>query len=72
MLKVGGGLDLGEEPLGPNDSSQLGLQNLQRDLPLVLQVIRQVDRRHAALAQLALDGVAAGKGGIQTSDGVGH
>ena len=35
-------------------------------------VIRQVDGGHAALAWLTLDGVAAFKGRVQTSDGIGH
>ena len=38
---------------------QLGLQDLERDLTLVLQVIGQVDGGHAALTQFSFDGVAA-------------
>ncbi len=45
---------------------------LQRDLTLVLQVIGQVDRGHAALTQLTLDGVAAFEGCVQAGDGIGH
>ena len=37
------------------------MQDLDRDLTVVLQVLRQVDRRHAAAANLTLDGVAVGK-----------
>ena len=59
MGQVGGGLDLGEEPLGTDDGSQLRLEDLERDLALVLEVVRQVDCGHTALAQLTLDGVAA-------------
>ena len=36
------------------------------------EVVGQVDRGHAALAEFTLDGVAALKGGIQTGDGIGH
>ena len=53
MLQVGRGLDLGQEALGPDDRSQFRFQNLQRDLPLVAQIVSQVDRRHPALTELA-------------------
>ncbi len=46
-------------PLGPHYRREFGLQDLQRDLTLVLQVVGQVDRGHATLAELAFDGVAA-------------
>ena len=63
MLQVRGGLDLDQEPLGADDGGQFGLQDLERDLAVVLQVLGQVHRGHAALAELALDAVAAGQGG---------
>ncbi len=50
MLEVGRRLNLGEESLAPDNGSQLGLQDLEGDLSLVLEVVRQVDRGHAALA----------------------
>ena len=59
MLEVGCRLDLGQESLGPDHRGQLGLEDLQRDLSLVFEVVGQVDRRHAALTELTLDGVAA-------------
>ena len=59
MLEVGSRLDLGQEPLGSDDRRQFGLQNLERHLPLVLDVVRQVDGRHAALTEFGLDAVAA-------------
>ena len=36
----------------------------------MLEVIRQVDGRHATFAQLALDGVPTLEGGVQAGDGV--
>ena len=72
MLQVGRRLDLGEEPLGAHDGGQLGLEHLERDLPLVPEVFGQVDRGHAALAELALDAVAALEGRVQAGDGIGH
>ena len=59
MLEVGGGLDLGQEALAPDDGCEFRFQNFQRDLSLVLEVLGQVDGGHAALAELTLDGVAA-------------
>ena len=44
----------------------------ERDLPLVPEVVGQKDRRHAALAELTLDGVAAFEGGVEAGDGIGH
>ena len=63
MLQVRGGPDFGEEPLGADHRGQLGAQHLERDLAVVLEVVRQVDRRHAALAQLPLEAVAVGERG---------
>jgi hypothetical protein len=53
-------------------SARLGLEDLERDLAVVLLVPRQVDGRHAPLTELALDHVAAREGGVQAGDGVGH
>ena len=63
--------DLAQEPLGAEDGGQVGAQHLERDLAVVLQVAREVDGRHAARADLALDRVALGEGGAQALSG-GH
>ena len=65
-------LDLGDEAIAPDNGRQLGFQSFQRDLPLVLHIVGQVDRGHAALAEFSLDRVAALKGGVQAGDGIGH
>lgn len=44
MLQVGGDLDLDQEALGTDRGCQVGLQDLESDASLVLQVLRQVDR----------------------------
>ena len=44
MLEIRGDLDLGQEPFG----SQLGFQDLQRDLAFVLDIVGQVDGSHPA------------------------
>ena len=54
VLEVGCGFDLGQETLGADQGGQLGLQNLEGDLALMLQVIGQIDRGHATFAELAL------------------
>ncbi len=62
VLQVGGYPDLVEEPLAAQHSRKLWLEHLDRDLAVVLEVLGQVDRRHAALAELALDPVVVGQG----------
>ena len=72
MLELGGDLDLAQEPLGTDDRGELGMQHLDGDLAVVLEVLRQVDGGHAAPAELALDQVAVGQGGGEAGKGVGH
>jgi hypothetical protein len=59
MLEVGRDLDLGQEPLHAEHCAEFGLEDLQRDAPVVSDVARETDRRHAAGADLALDLVTA-------------
>ncbi len=70
VLQVGGGLDLLEETLGTDDSRKLRTQYLERDLAAVPDVFGEVDRRHAAGAEVALDRVAACEGGGQLRGGI--
>ena len=70
MLQVGGGLDLLEEPLGADHRGEVRMEHLDGDLAVVFEVVRQPDRGHAAGAELALDAIAAGEGGGETSRGV--
>ena len=72
MLQVGGGLDFAEEPLGADDGGQLGPQDLDGDLAVVLEVLRQVDGGHAARAELALEAVAVGERLGEAGEDVGH
>ena len=51
----GGDLDLPEKTLRPQGVGQLGLEYLDRHLPLVLDVPREVDRGHAPGTKLPLD-----------------
>ncbi len=63
MMQTGSDLDLAQEAVGADDRRQFGLQHLERHLAAVLQVLGQIDRRHAAAPQLPLDSVALGEGG---------
>jgi len=65
MLEVGGDLDLAEKPLLAERGGQFGAQDFYRDLAVVLQVLGKVDGGHPAGTELALDGVAVGKGGLE-------
>lgn len=65
VLQVGGDLDFLEEAFCAERRSQLGLEHLERDLPVVPQVNSEVDRSHAALAELSLDVVAVGQHSLQ-------
>ena len=72
VLQVGGGLDLAEEPLGADHGGEFRPQHLDRHLAVVLEVLRQVDRGHAAGAELALDAVAVGQGLGQAGQWIRH
>jgi hypothetical protein len=58
VLESRGELDLAKKPLATQDHGQLGFEQLDRDAPVVLQVLREEDDRHPAPAQLTLDPVA--------------
>ena len=71
VLEIGGDLDLFEEAVGADDGGELGAEHLEGDLAVVLQVVGQVNGRHAAVAEFALDAVAVGEGRGETGV-VGH
>ncbi len=50
MLEAGGGADLAQEALGAEGGAQLGVEDLERDGAVVLEVVGEVDARHAAAA----------------------
>ena len=61
-----------EEPLAAEHGGELGVQHLDGDLAAVPQVLGEVDRGHAALAQLALEAIPVGEGGGEAGRGGGH
>jgi hypothetical protein len=68
MLQPGGEADLAEEPLGAQAGGDLRVEHLEGHRPIVLEVLRQVDRGHPTAAKLALDAVAIGQGRCQKED----
>ncbi len=58
VLKAGGRLDLGQEPLRAEHGTQLRMQDLDRNLSVVSEVLRQEHRGHPARPELALETVA--------------
>jgi len=62
-------LDLPQEPLGADRSRELAPEHLDRDFAVVLLVLREVDGRHAAPTELAVNGIAVregrGEGGVR-------
>jgi hypothetical protein len=65
VLQPCGQPDLAPEALRPQGLGQLRVEHLEGDRPLVPQVPGQVDGGHPAAAELALDRVAAGQGGLE-------
>ena len=72
VLQPGGDFDLPEEPLGAEQVCQLGPEDLQGDEAVVFEVAGEIDRGHAAAAELALDRVAIAKGVRQRGGRCGH
>ena len=61
MLELGGETDLAQEALATQGKGQIGMEHLDGDLPIVLEVAREKHRRHAAPTQLALHVVPIGE-----------
>ena len=59
MLQRRRRLDLLHESLGAEHRGELGLEHFDRNLAIVLEILGEIDRGHAARAELALDAVAA-------------
>ena len=57
VLELGGELDLALKPLGPDGGRELGVEDLDRDPAIVLDVAGKEDRGHSPATELALDGV---------------
>jgi hypothetical protein len=62
MLEASGDLDLPKKSFRAEGSGELMAQQLDRNEPIVLEIVCQVDRCHPAGAQLSLDAVAVNEG----------
>ena len=60
MTEPGRDLDLAQEPVGADGCGKFRPQHLDGDAAPVLEVFGEVNDRHAAGADLPLDGIAAG------------
>ena len=72
VLEPGGGGDLAAEAVGAHRHGERGPEHLERHGPLVLEVLRQVDRGHAAASELALEGVAAAQSVLECRTRIGQ
>ena len=72
MVELGRDGDLAQEPLGAKRVAELRMENLDSHRAVVLEIAREEDSRHAALAELALDVVAVGECGGESGGGGGH
>ena len=57
MLKRRSYMNLGEETLGTEYSSELRVDDFDCDLSLVTKIFREINSGHSALSQFPLDGV---------------
>ncbi len=54
-------LDLAHEPLGAESGGELGAEHLDGHLAMVLEILGEIHRRHAAGAEFALNRVSVGE-----------
>ena len=59
VLKRGRDVDLAKEPLGTEPDRQLGSDHFDCDIAPVLEIAGVIDHRHSAMADLAVEAVAA-------------
>src|SRR5438093_7704520 len=72
MGESGGDVDLAQEAIRPQARGQVGAEHLEGDQPAVFQVLRQVDGRHAPMAELAFDAIALGKCDLEAAEQTAH
>ena len=72
VLQPGRKLDLSLEPLRSQRVGQFGKEHLERDRPVVPQVLGEEDGGHAAPPELAPEGVGWGQGLLQLRAEVRH
>ena len=66
MDEPGDDVDLAEEPLRAHRGGEGGVEDLDRDLPVVAKVPRQADHGHSTPFQLRHDLVPIGESALQS------
>ncbi len=61
VIESRGDADLAQEPFARDGLGQFRMQHLDRDLAMMLEIVREEHGGHAAGAELALDAVAVGE-----------
>ena len=59
MTELGSGLDFQQEAFDADRGGELGMEHLERHGAVVAEVAGEVHRGHAAVSELALNGIAA-------------
>src|SRR5207253_3791390 len=72
VLEVRGDADFAQEPFSAERGSHFGMEDLDGDGAIVLDVVREKHGRHAAAAHLALDLVGATESMSDQPADVGH
>jgi len=72
VLEICRDTDFVQEPFRTECSRHFGLQDLERDLAVVLEVLCQIDRSHPTGPEFPLDAVAVGQGGGEAWERIGH
>ena len=61
MIQARGQLNLSKKALAAERFGEIGMQHFDRDFPIVLEVVGQVDGGHPARAELAVEAIAIGE-----------
>jgi hypothetical protein len=72
VVQAGGGVDLALEPLGAEGRGEVGVEDLEGDQPIVLEIAGEEDGGHAAPPELSLECVAAAQPFLELRPQVGH
>ena len=72
MLQLRRNRDLSQETFRPKGYGEFGSQHFHRHLAVVFQILGEIDRGHPSSADLLLDGIALGEGGLETVEKLWH
>jgi len=72
VVEAGSEPDLPEKSPPPQRFGELGMEHLERDVAVVLDVVGEVDRGHPSRPELALDTITVGEGRSEARGVFGH